>query len=104
MAEREAEVQARLGCHVELVVRHVVAEHVAAVVGEPQLVCHRVPGEADTVPDAFGEDLEPGTVRLHPQDRGRQRRRGMQVAQTLHVEPIDMYSMSSGPKAMNFQV
>ena len=69
MAEREAEVQARLVRHVELVVWHVVTKHVAAVVGEPQFVRHRVPREANAVPDALGVGLESGPVRLHPQDR-----------------------------------
>src|SRR5438105_3787755 len=49
MAEWKAEVEARLPGDIELVVRQVVAEHVAAVIGEPQLARLRVPIEADGV-------------------------------------------------------
>src|SRR6266511_205730 len=60
MAVWKAEVQAGLVRHIELVVRHVVAEHVAAVVGKPQFVRRRMPGKADAVADALGERLESG--------------------------------------------
>jgi hypothetical protein len=46
--------------------RDVVAEHVAAVVGEPQLPRARVPVEAHAVADAAGEDLEAFQVGIHP--------------------------------------
>ena len=36
MAEREAEVQAGFPGNIQLVARHVVAEHVATIIGEPQ--------------------------------------------------------------------
>ena len=39
-----------------------------------------MPGEADTVADAFGVGLESGPVRLHPEDRGGLRRRRADVA------------------------
>ena len=47
VAVREAEVQPGLRRVVQLVGRHVVAEHVAAVVGEPELLRRRMPVEAD---------------------------------------------------------
>src|SRR5204862_888711 len=58
MTEWKAEVQAALPGDIELVVRHVVAHHVATVIGEPQLARLRVPIEADGIADAFGEHLE----------------------------------------------
>jgi hypothetical protein len=52
---------------VQFVGRRVVAEHVAAVVGEPQCAVHRVPVEADAVADAAGEYLPPRAVGVHAQ-------------------------------------
>ena len=62
--------QAGLRRRVQLIARHVVTHHVAAVVGEPELARLRVPVEPDGIPDAAREDLEPRAVRLHPHDRG----------------------------------
>ena len=90
MAVREAEVQAGLRRDVQLVRRHVVAEHVAAVVGEPQLACHRVPIEPDAVAHALGEHLHPGSVGLHPDDGRHHGRRRADVARRAdrHVEHV----------------
>ena len=90
MAERETEVEAGLRGDVEFVVRHVVAEHVAAVVGEPQLARHRMPGEPDAVAHTFCEDLRAGTIGLHSDDRGRHRRRRADVARRTdrHVQHV----------------
>lgn len=60
--EGVAEVQAGLRRAVQLVGRHVVAEVVAAVVGEPEVAGRGVPGEADRVADAVGEDLAVAAV------------------------------------------
>ena len=51
-----------LGDPVELVLRPVVAGPVAAVVGEPQLLGHRVPVEPDCVADPACHDLHAGSV------------------------------------------
>src|SRR6185503_9821713 len=67
VAEWKAEVHAGLPGDIELVVRQVVAEHVAAVIGEPQLARFRVPVEADAVAHALSEHLEVGPVGPHPQ-------------------------------------
>ena len=64
-----AEVEAGPGRAVQLVRRAVVAEIVAAVVGEEQLAGDRLPVEADRVADAAGEDLELVAVRAQPDDR-----------------------------------
>ena len=53
---------------VQLVRRHVVAEQVPAVVGEPQLAGPGVPVEAHGVAHAARERLEPRAVRPHAQD------------------------------------
>src|SRR4051812_14895050 len=54
---RETEVEPGLRRAVELVVRQIVSQVVAAVVGEPQLVGARMPIEPDAVADAVGVDL-----------------------------------------------
>jgi hypothetical protein len=61
MAEREAEMEPGPVRDVELIVRHVIPEHVAPVVGEPELVRDRVPGEAATLrmPSAYVSSPEP---------------------------------------------
>src|SRR6266508_2962451 len=60
----EAEIGAFLilGNPVELVLRAIIAGPVAAVVGEPQLLRHRMPVEADGVADAARDDLHAGAV------------------------------------------
>ena len=73
VAKRKTEVQAGLRRHIELVVRNVVTERVAAVVGEPELTGHGMPGEPNAIPDALREDLGSGAIRLHPNDRRRHR-------------------------------
>src|SRR6476646_10674107 len=55
---RESEVHAALPRDIELVARHIVAEHVATVICEPQLVRARVPIEADAVAHALGEHFK----------------------------------------------
>ena len=49
---------------VELVLRSVIAGPVAAVVGEPQFLGHRMPVEADRVAHAARDDLHAGAVRI----------------------------------------
>src|SRR6188472_1558521 len=61
--------EAGLGCGVELVGRNIVAQVVAAVVGEEQLARDRVPVEPDRVADAAGVDLELVAIRAEPDDR-----------------------------------
>ncbi len=68
VAEWKAEVQTGGWRVVELVGRQVVAQHVAAVVGEPQLVRSRIPIEAHGVPYTAGEYLPVGLVGFHPQN------------------------------------
>ena len=55
---------------VQFVRREVVPHQVAAVVGKPEFPAVRVPVEPDGVPHPRREDLQPGSVGLHPQDRG----------------------------------
>jgi hypothetical protein len=69
VAEGVAEMQPGARRAVEFVGRAVVAQHVAAVVGEPQRAIDRAPVEADAVPHAAREDLAPGAVGVHAQDR-----------------------------------
>ena len=57
VAIREAEIHPRLRRVVQLVRRHVVPQHVAPVVGKPELVRLRVPVEADRVADPPLDDL-----------------------------------------------
>ena len=53
---------------VELVGRHIVAQVVAAIVGEPELARARLPVEADTVAHASRHHLATAAVDVHPQD------------------------------------
>lgn len=69
VAVGKAEVQAGRGGAVQLVGRAVVAEPVAAVVGEPQFAAGGVPVEADAVAHAVGEGVRFAAVRAHAQDR-----------------------------------
>jgi hypothetical protein len=84
MAEWKAEVQAGLPGDIELVVRHVVAEQVATIIGEPQLARLRIPIEADGVAHALGEHFKVRPVGLHPQYGRCHRRREADVACRTH--------------------
>ena len=53
---------------IQLIRRQVVAQQVAAVVGEPELLRPRLPVEADRVADAEGDVLAMAAVRIHAQD------------------------------------
>lgn len=55
---------------VELVVGHVLAQHVAPVVGEPQLVRARLPVEADGIADAVGDIFQAAAVGVHAGELG----------------------------------
>jgi hypothetical protein len=55
---------------VEFVGRQVVAEQVAAVVGEPELPGLRLPVEADAVAYASGIDISAAAIGIHAQDIG----------------------------------
>src|SRR6185503_6528259 len=68
MTEGETKVQAGFGRDVEFIVRHVVAEVVAPVVGEPELTRHGMPCESDSVADALRVDLLPGAIWFHSDD------------------------------------
>ena len=70
VAVRIAEVLAADRDPVQFVGRLVVAQHVAAVVGEPQFVRARMPVEADGVAHAPRDDLEGAAVGIHPPDVG----------------------------------
>src|SRR6266542_5518840 len=86
VAVRVAEVQALLRCDVEAVARHVVAQPVAAVGGEVELLGHRVPVEAHAVADAAGDVLEAGAVGIDAGDVGMSVRRHADVAGRADVE------------------
>ncbi len=68
VAEGEPEVHPGFRRPVQFVGRDVVAEPVAAVVGEPEVPGLRVPVEPYRIPDAPGVGLEIGPVRVHPED------------------------------------
>src|SRR5690349_13111091 len=68
VAVREAEIPARARRLVERVGRHVVAHHVAPVVGEPQRARARIPVEAYAVAYAARIWLEARAVRVHAHD------------------------------------
>ncbi len=70
VAVRIAEVLAGPGHPVELVVGHIVPQHVAPVVGEPELAGGRVPVEAHRIAHPLGHDLQVGAVGLHLHDVG----------------------------------
>ncbi len=70
VAVRVAEIQAGARRVIELVGRHVVAQQVAAVVGEPELAGARVPVETHAVADALGEHFEVAAVGVHARDLG----------------------------------
>ena len=86
MAVGVAEVQALLRRDVEPVARHVVAQPVAAVGGEVELLGHRVPVEAHAVADAAGDVLEAGPVGIDAGDVGVGVRRRADVARRADVE------------------
>src|SRR5699024_5542982 len=62
---------------VELVSRSVVAEHIAAVVSEPQLVAVRLPVETDRVANAAGLRAPVAAVGVHAEQAGE---RGWRIA------------------------
>ena len=68
VAEREPVVKPRTRSPVQLVGRQLWAQVIAAVVGEPQLARHRVPGETHRVPEAPRVDLDARAVGMHPKD------------------------------------
>ena len=70
VAIRVTEMHARTWCMVELVRRHTVAQHVAPVVGEPELARLRLPVEADRVAHAACEGFDGAAIRVHAQDVG----------------------------------
>ena len=65
----ESEVEPGARCVVQFVWRPIVAEPVAAILGEPELARLRIPVEAHAVPDATREELGLAPVRPHPHDR-----------------------------------
>ena len=73
MPERIAEMQAGAGGQVDLLGGDVVAQHVPAIVGEPEVAGFRVPVEADAVANALGVDFRCAAVRVHAQDGGEPR-------------------------------
>jgi len=103
MAIREAEVAAFLVFRnaVELVFRSGIAGPVAAIVGEPQLLGHRMPVEADGVADAARDDLHAGSVGVVAADLPWMP--GL-VSQMLQFEPTCTYILPSGPNATYFQL
>ena len=68
VAERIAEVLAGARHAIELVGRQIVAEHVAAVVGEPERAVDRAPVEADRVAHAARDRLDRAAVDVHALD------------------------------------
>ena len=70
MAERIAEMRVGRGDAVEFVVGYVVAHHVAAVVGEPQLVRLRMPVKADRVADASRDQFQITAISVHAHQVG----------------------------------
>ncbi len=67
----EAEVEARLGGVVEFVGREIIAQMIAAIVGEPQFVRLRMPVEADRIAHAPGVDFQLTPVRVHAHNRAK---------------------------------
>ena len=86
MAVGIPEVQALLGRDVEPVARHVLAQPVARVRREVELLRHRVPVEADAVAHAMGPVLEAGAVRIDARDVGVRVGRHTDVARRADVE------------------
>ena len=88
MAVRIAEVLAGAGDLVQFVAGNVVAEQVAAVVGEPQALRPRLPVEADRVADAAGHVFPAAAVGVHADQLAVCRRRVADVARRTdrHVQ------------------
>src|SRR2546422_4889703 len=86
VAVREAEVQTLLRCDVEAVARHVLAQPIAGVGCEVELLRHRMPVEAHAVPHAVGEVLEAGAVGIDARDVGVGVGRDADVAGRADVE------------------
>jgi hypothetical protein len=85
---------------IQLVGRHVVAKHVATVVGKPEFARLWMPGETDRVAHSAREYLKVAAVRLHPHDVG------VSVAVRLAnvARRTDRYvQVAIGPNAMYFQ-
>ena len=70
VAIRIAEVHARCGRVVQFIAWHIVAQHVAAIVGEPQFPGFRMPVETDRISHAAGINLDSAAVRPHAGDVG----------------------------------
>ena len=86
MAVREAELLASLGGVVQLVAGQVVAQHVAAVVGEPERLVERAPVEADGVAHAARHHLRLAAIGLHAQDLAVGRARHADVARRADAD------------------
>src|SRR3954464_9128706 len=65
VAVREPEVEARAAGVVELVLGLLLAQPVALVLGEPEILRARIPVEADDLADTPRERLEPAAVQVH---------------------------------------
>ena len=69
--ERKTEMLAQRRHPIQLTERNIIAHPVAAVIGEPQFVCLRMPGKADRVPHAAGDGFGLPALRVDAQDRAK---------------------------------
>ena len=69
MTLREPEIHSGVRRNVQFIWRNVIAHAVTAIVGEPQLLCQRIPIESDAVAYSSREYLEATAVGLHPRYR-----------------------------------
>ena len=67
---RKTKMQTRLGGAVQLVRGYIIAQVVASVIGEPQLLGVRVPIKSDRISDPPGKDLDLTAIGVHAQQRG----------------------------------
>jgi hypothetical protein len=82
----KAEVQALLRRVVEAIAGHVLAEPVARVHREVQLLRHRMPVEAHAIADTVREVLEAAAVGVHARDIGVGVRRDADIARRADIE------------------
>ena len=62
--------QARLVGAIEFIGRQIIAQKVAAIVGEPKLFGHRMPSEADAISNSARENFEICSVGFHAHQAG----------------------------------
>ena len=71
MTIRKTKIQASDRHPVQLIGRHVIAKHVTAIIGKPQLTGLRMPAHSDRITHAPRDDFPSAAVGIHAQDQAK---------------------------------